>query len=224
MASSTVENYIKGIYLEQQGLPGELVAMGKLATRMGVVPGTATSMVKALSESGLVEYEPRGGTRLTAGGERLALHVLRRHRLVELFLVEVLGLSWTEVHEEAEALEHSVSDKVIERIDAVLGHPGVDPHGDPIPSASGTIQRPRLLSLADCKAGMETMVKRIADQNPEFLSYLDQVGLAPGASLELVENNPQAGAVTVKPGSRARVTLGSVAAAKVLVQAHPGSA
>src|SRR5438477_4591329 len=140
MASITVENYLKQLYLEQQNSSEELVPMGKLATQMGVVPGTATSMVKALADSGLVDYEPRSGARLTRGGQQLALHVLRRHRLVELFLVKVLGLDWSEVHAEAEELEHAVSDKVLERIDSLLGHPSVDPHGDPIPPAKG---RPR---------------------------------------------------------------------------------
>src|SRR5438309_1705668 len=100
-------------------------------------PATATTMVKALADSGLVAYEPRGGVRLTRGGEQLALHVLRRHRLVELFLVKVLGLDWSEVHAEADELEHAISDKVLDRIDGLLGRPSVDPHGDPIPSAKG---------------------------------------------------------------------------------------
>ncbi|MGH7179941.1 MAG: metal-dependent transcriptional regulator, partial [Tepidisphaeraceae bacterium] len=137
MPSSTVENYLKRIYLEQQATSSHLVAMGKLAAAMGVVPGTATSMVKALADSGLVDYEPREGVKLTRGGEQLALHVLRRHRLVELFLVKFLGLDWSEVHEEAEQLEHAISDKVLEKIDALLERPSVDPHGDPIPPAHG---------------------------------------------------------------------------------------
>src|SRR5213592_1588344 len=135
--------------------------MGKLATAMGVVPGTATSMVKALADSGLVSYEPRGGARLTSGGEQLALHVLRRHRLVELFLVKVLGLDWSEVHEEADELEHAISDKVLERIDALLGRPRVDPHGDPIPTAKGKLAAPRLESLADCGLGKSLRIARV---------------------------------------------------------------
>src|SRR3954453_16307531 len=110
MPTSTVENYLKKIYLEQQGVADRLVSMGRLASVMGVVPGTATSMIKALADSGLVSYEPRSGVRLTSGGEQLALHVLRRHRLVELFLVKVLKLDWSEVHAEAEELEHAISD------------------------------------------------------------------------------------------------------------------
>src|SRR5438552_11462290 len=150
MATSTVENYIKQLYLEQQEQPGQRVPMGRLAAAMGVVPGTATTMVKALADAGLVAYEPRGGVRLTRGGEQLALHVLRRHRLVELFLVKVLGLDWSEVHDEAEELEHSVSDKVLERIDQYLGRPAADPHGDPIPTAKGKLADAHLDSLAEC--------------------------------------------------------------------------
>src|SRR5215213_11884244 len=153
MASITVENYVKQLYLEQQNTPQALVSMGALAAAMGVVPGTVTTMVKALADSGLVEYEPRGGVRLTRGGEQLALHVLRRHRLVELFLVKVLGLDWSEVHDEAEELEHAISDKVLDRIDKLLGHPSVDPHGDPIPSAKGKVSEERLASLSSVKPG-----------------------------------------------------------------------
>src|SRR5215813_10975620 len=150
MPSITVENYLKQIYLEQQQTTDELVPMGRLATAMGVVPGTATSMIKALADSGLVVYEPRTGARLTKGGEQLALHVLRRHRLLELFLVKVLGLNWSEVHTEAEELEHAISDKVLDRIDALLGHPSVDPHGDPIPTAKGKVSEERYQPLVDC--------------------------------------------------------------------------
>src|SRR3954454_17612488 len=151
MPSITVENYLKQLYLEQQNASEELVPMGKLASAMGVVPGTATSMVKALADSGLVSYEPRFGARLTKAGEQLELHVLRRHRLVELFLVKVLGLDWSEVHDEAEHLEHAVSEKVLERIDAFLGHPSVDPHGDPIPTSKGKVFPQKLQTLSECE-------------------------------------------------------------------------
>src|SRR5438045_344343 len=162
MPTSTVEDYLKQIYLEQQSAPAdELVSLGKLASSMGVVPGTATSMIKALADSGLVNYEPRGGARLTRGGEQLALRVLRRHRLVELFLVKVLGLDWSEVHPEAEELEHAISEKVLERIDALLGRPSVDPHGDPIPSAKGKVSEERLAALPDVNPGVKVRIARI---------------------------------------------------------------
>src|ERR671913_2439012 len=139
LPSSTVENYLKAVYLgESQLTEGErLLPMGQLANSLGVAPGTATTMVKALSESGLVEYEPYNGVRLTSAGSRLAALVLRRHRLIELFLVQKMGMRWDEVHDEAELLEHVVSDRLIERIDEMLGRPEVDPHGDPIPTADG---------------------------------------------------------------------------------------
>src|SRR5881397_3558637 len=141
LPSSTVENYLKAIHQGQSALhAGErLVPMGSVAAAVGVTPGTATTMVKALAESGLAEYEPYSGVRLTTAGEKLAGLVLRRHRLVELFLVQVMGMSWAEVHEEAEQLEHVVSERLIERIDKMLGHPTHDPHGDPIPNPEGTI-------------------------------------------------------------------------------------
>src|SRR3954468_9496889 len=163
MPSSTVENYLKTLYAEQQAAGGALVSMGALAIAMNVAPGTATAMVKALDESGLVDYEPRGGVKLSTKGEKLALHVLRRHRLVELFLVEVLGLDWSEVDEEAEELEHAISDKVLEKIDSLLGHPEVDPHGDPIPSRKGKVAKRPLMSLAKCDLSRTMRVARVMD-------------------------------------------------------------
>src|ERR1700742_967832 len=141
LPSSTVENYLKAIYQGESALTSEhrLVPMGQVAATLGVAPGTATTMVKALAESGLAEYEPYSGVRLTKAGDKLAALVLRRHRLVELFLVQVMGMSWDEVHDEAEQLEHVVSERLIERIDEMLGRPTHDPHGDPIPSADGAI-------------------------------------------------------------------------------------
>jgi len=217
MPSSTVEDYLKQIYLEQQHLRGELVPMGKLASAMQVVPGTATTMIKALADSGLVIYEPRGGARLTRGGEQLALHVLRRHRLVELFLVQVLGLDWSEVHVEAEELEHAISDKVLERIDALLGHPTVDPHGDPIPTARGKVPQPPNRTIADCDAGATVRIARIIDQDPPFLQFLDRCGLMPGVQASVESNDAVADAVRVRPKGKQSVTLGAAAAAKILV-------
>src|SRR6266704_2787617 len=152
LPSSTVENYLKAIYLGQSALSRDvrLVPMGQVAASLGVTPGTATTMVKALAESGLAEYEPYSGVRLTAAGEKLAGLVLRRHRLVELFLVQVMGMSWAEVHDEAEKLEHVVSERLIERIDEMLGHPTHDPHGDPIPTSEGTLAARHLDSLLTC--------------------------------------------------------------------------
>ena len=218
MPSSTVENYLKQIYLERQASGADLVPMGRLASAMGVVPGTATSMVKALADSGLVSYEPRGGVKLTRGGEQLALHVLRRHRLVELFLVRVLGLDWSEVHAEAEELEHAISDKVLERIDALLEHPSVDPHGDPIPSAKGKLDDARRRNLTDCELRRPMRVTRVMDQNSGFLQFAERCGLTPGARVTVESRDPAASAVTVRPDRRTPVTLGTEAALKILVE------
>src|SRR5438045_6544987 len=168
LPSSTVENYLKAIYQGQSTLVPDqrLVPMGQVASRLGATPGTATTMVKALAESGLAEYEPYSGVRLTAAGEKLAGLVLRRHRLVELFLVNVMGMSWAEVHEEAEQLEHVVSERLIERIDQMLGRPTHDPHGDPIPTPEGAITPRHLDSLLTCPVRMPLKVTRIADQDP----------------------------------------------------------
>ncbi len=220
MASVTVENYLKQLCLQQQRAPDQRVSMGRLATAMGVVPGTATTMVKALADSGLVSYEPRGGVRLTRAGEQLALHVLRRHRLVESFLVKVLGLDWSEVHDEADALEHAVSEKVLERIDAYLGRPAVDPHGDPIPTARGklAVADLRLESLASCAIDTPLRIARVVDQEPTFLQYIDRCGLTPGVSVKVEHRDAQSDAVAIHPHGRRVLTLGTAAAAKILVE------
>ncbi|HZZ42816.1 MAG TPA: metal-dependent transcriptional regulator [Tepidisphaeraceae bacterium] len=217
MATSTVENYLKQLYLEQQATPG-LVAMGRLASLMGVVPGTATTMVKALADSGLVNYEPRTGTQLTPAGQQLALHVLRRHRLVELFLVKVLNLDWSEVHEEAEELEHAISDKVLDRIDTLLGHPAADPHGDPIPSAAGDVQYSQTHSLADCELHQPMRISRVVDQGASFLQFIERCGLRPGTIVRVLSRDPQADATLIHPENREVLTLGTTAAAKLRVE------
>src|SRR5438309_11810979 len=173
LPSSTVENYLKAIYAGQAVLQRDarLVSMGQVAASLGVTPGTATTMVKALAESGLAEYEPYSGVRLSPAGEKLAALVLRRHRLVELFLVQVMGMSWAEVHDEAEQLEHVVSERLIERIDDMLGHPTHDPHGDPIPNPEGAIAPHELDTLLTCPVGEPLTVTRIADQDPAFLRF-----------------------------------------------------
>ena len=217
--SHTVENYLKAIYQAQTALlePTSLVPMGQLASALGVVPGTATTMVKALSESGLVRYEPYAGVRLTKAGEKLAAMVLRRHRLVELFLVKVMGMRWTEVHDEAELLEHAVSDRLIDRIDEMLGRPEVDPHGDPIPDADGTVARPTYDTLMTCPLNQPMRVSRVSDQDREFLEFIERHELKPGAVVEVAERDAAADSVRVK-GAR-DVTIGARAASKILVRA-----
>ncbi|MEX2217028.1 MAG: metal-dependent transcriptional regulator [Phycisphaeraceae bacterium] len=218
MHSSTTENYLKHLLLLQQQQDDESpVSTGKLATSLEVTPGTATVMVKGLAESGLVDYESRGGVRLTRSGQKAALDVLRRHRLVELFLVRVLGLDWSEVHEEAEILEHAVSEKVLQKIDLMLGKPAFDPHGDPIPDARGRLADRRLLSLPECKEGQRVEVSRVDDQSPQFLRFAEGRGLTPGASLTIEAVDEVADAVTLRGKGGEPLVIGFAAAKKILV-------
>jgi DtxR family Mn-dependent transcriptional regulator len=223
LPSSTVENYLKAIYLGQSGLTGDehLVPMGQVAAALGVTPGTATTMVKALAESGLAEYEPYSGVRVTAAGEKLAGLVLRRHRLVELFLVNVMGMSWAEVHDEAEQLEHVVSERLIQRIDEMLGNPTHDPHGDPIPSPDGAIAPHHLESLLTCAIGTPLRVTRIADQDPAFLRFIEKNDLKPGQQVEVEARDAAADSVLLRGKDRRTITIGARAASKLLVEIDP---
>jgi DtxR family Mn-dependent transcriptional regulator len=220
LPSSTVENYLKAIYQGQSALASgtRLVPMGQVAASLGVTPGTATTMVKALAESGLAEYEPYSGVRLSAAGERLAGLVLRRHRLVELFLVQMLGMKWDEVHEDAEQLEHVVSDRLIERIDEMLGHPTHDPHGDPIPGPDGAIAHRQLDSLLTCPVAVPLKVTRIADQDPAFLRFIETNNLKPGEPVDVEGRDAAADSVVVRGRNARRITIGARAASKLLVE------
>ena len=218
--SSTVENYLKAIYQAEisQNNHGELVPMGQLSSALGVVPGTATTMVKALAETGLVRYEPYAGVQLTEAGQRLAALVLRRHRLIELFLVKVLDMSWAEVHEEAERLEHAASERLIDRIDAMLGRPSVDPHGDPIPDADGSIVTPRYQSLLTCPLDTLLVLSRVTNQDSDFLRFLESNELTPGQSIRVENRDNAADHVLVRRiGSQEAVAIGMRAAATLLV-------
>ena len=218
MATSTVENYIKAIYLECRKIEGEMLPIGRLAHSLNVVPGTATTMVKSLNEAGLVQYEPRVGTKLTTQGDVLALHVLRRHRLVELFLVEILKMGWSEIHDEAEQLEHVISDRVLAKIDDLLGHPQYDPHGDPIPSHSGQLHERNLQNLVNCEPGKETVVARVLDQGANFLQFAEKNGLMPGQPVKVITHDDIANAIEVETALGTTLTLGKQAAVKIEVQ------
>lgn len=220
LASSTVENYLKAIYLGVAGLtaPQRLLPMGQLASTLGIAPGTATTMVKALAESGLVEYEPYAGVALTPAGERLAALVVRRHRLIELFLVQVLGFGWDEVHDEAEHLEHAVSDRLVERIDEMLGHPVADPHGDPIPNAEGSLDPQPAQSLMSCPVGSTVTITRVLDQDKAFLRFVENHGLKPGQSVHVDARDPASDSVVLRRNGDQSLTIGARAASKLLVQ------
>jgi DtxR family Mn-dependent transcriptional regulator len=219
LPSSTVENYLKAIYVGETHLVGaqKLVPMGQLAGALGIAPGTATTMVKALAESGLVEYEPYNGVCLTDAGLRLAATVLRRHRLVELFLVQVMGMRWDEVHDDAEHLEHVVSDRLIERIDEMLGRPEFDPHGDPIPNAEGQLAHRTLETLLTCPLHQMVTVARVTDQDAAFLRFIESNNLKPGQKIEVEERDEVSDSVRLRGSNDQRMTIGARAASKLLV-------
>ena len=219
LASQTVENYLKAIYIAQgaQEDAAGLVPMGQLAAALGVVPGTATTMVKTLAESGLVRYEPYMGVRLTPAGERLAALVLRRHRLIEQFLVQVLGMNWSEVHDEAERLEHAVSERLIDRIDEMLGRPAVDPHGDPIPGPEGELARQTYPDLLTAPTRCALVVTRVTAQDADFLRFIEQHDLKPGQRVEIELRDAASDSVTLRSETGRLTTIGARAASKVLV-------
>jgi DtxR family Mn-dependent transcriptional regulator len=222
LPSSTVENYLKAIFLGTAAPRNEdgmsLLPMGQLAAALGVAPGTATSMVKTLAESGLVRYEPYTGVALTPAGEKLAASVVRRHRLIELFLVRVLGFGWDEVHDEAEHLEHVVSERLIERIDEMLGRPEVDPHGDPIPDAEGAVQPQNVQTLLTCPLHTTVTVTRVIDQDRDFLRFIERHALKPGQSLTVEAREAASDSVRLRGQGAAAITIGARAASKLLVR------
>lgn len=217
MTSSTVEDYLKSLYLEQH-MPARdgAVPTGRLASAMGVTPGTATTMIKSLAKAGLVRHESRQGVELTPQGESLALDVLRRHRLVEQFLVEVLGLDWSIVHEEAELLEHAVSHRVLDRMDAILGRPKVDPHGDPIPSGPSHVEQHAGLSLAEAAVGLDYRISRIVHQEESFLRFLAAHGLIPGTTVHILSSSQDADAVRIRAND-ADISMGLGPAGHILL-------
>ncbi len=219
LPSSTVENYLKAIYVGETHLAAgqKLMPMGQLAAALGIAPGTATTMVKALAESGLATYEPYNGVRLTSAGQKLAARVLRRHRLIELFLVQVIGMNWDEVHDDAEQLEHVVSDRLIERIDEMLGQPEVDPHGDPIPTADGELPHRTLETLLTCPLHTRVTVARVTDQDAAFLRFIESHNLKPGQTIEVEARDEVSDSVQLKGPDEARITIGARAASKLLV-------
>lgn len=217
LASLTVENYVKAIFKICQQNGSRLATTGRLAAALGVSPGTVTSMLKALSDSGLANYTPYEGALLTEAGNHLAREILRRHRLIETFLASVLNMGWDEVHEDAEQLEHAVSDRLINRIDAYLGHPQFDPHGDPIPGPGGEIPHREAEVLIDCRAGSYFELAQVLDQTGDFLKYLRSSGFSLGCRGQVVANKPEAGIVTVLVGGR-EVPLSTEVAQKLLVE------
>lgn len=216
MASSTVEDYLKAI-LRLQG-EGGATTVGQVAAELQVTPGTVTTMMRHLSEEGLVDYAPRKGLKLQAKGEKSALRVVRRHRLIELFLVNVMKLDWSEVHEEAEILEHVISDRLLDRIDTMLGEPRHDPHGDPIPDRDGNLPAFEGIELVSAGEGLHRVV-RVSDEDSSLLAWLDEKGIAIGTSVEVSNSDRAAGVVEITTESGDRMPLGSVVAESIYVEA-----
>lgn len=195
--SRAVEDYLKAIYtLQHQS--AQPVTTSSLADHLGVRPASVTGMLKNMADTHLVTYTPYHGVNLTASGEKIALEVVRHHRLLELFLVEALGYSWDEVHEEAEQLEHHISEKLEARIAERLGDPAFDPHGDPIPTLEGALPTRAQRHLSDLTVGGGGVIERVSDQDPQRLRYLADLGLVPGAKVRVTASAPFDGPVSVR--------------------------
>jgi DtxR family Mn-dependent transcriptional regulator len=215
--SEAVEDYAKAIYALQRRSPERGVSTNDLAARLGVTAGSVSAMVKRLAADGLAEHRPYHGVSLTPAGERVALEVMRHHRLLELYLAEHLGVPWDRVHEEAEALEHVISEDLEARIAEKLGHPRHDPHGDPIPSADLAIEEEVTRSLADLAPGEPARIVRVSDSDPAMLRYLRERGIDVGQDVEVVEVQPFGGPLTLRIGATEHV-LGRPLAEAMRVQ------
>lgn len=215
MLSQAVEDYLKVIYKLQP--EGEPVSTSDIARAMDVSSASVTNMIKRLAQLGLVEYESYRGVTVTETGEKVALEIIRHHRLLELYLREVMGYSWDKIHEEAEHLEHHISEEFEEKLDELLGYPTHDPHGDPIPTREGEMAEFTTDALSEMEAGTSVVVQRVSDTDPEMLSYLEEVGLLPGTSVHILEKGPFHGPIRVRIGEHERV-VGHRIASNVFVE------
>ncbi len=197
----SAEDYLKAIYTLSGDAPA---STSQIAQRLELAPASVSGMIRRLSDQGLLDHEPYRGVLLTDAGRTVALRMLRRHRLIEAYLVEYLGYQWDNVHAEAERLEHAVSDLLVERMAAALGHPSVDPHGDPIPGPDGVISEPAYVPLAQLELGAPAELCRVGTNHPGRLRYLADLGLTPGAAVEVTARDPFEGPVTVLVGGHAR--------------------
>jgi DtxR family Mn-dependent transcriptional regulator len=216
--SGPVEDYLKAIYdLERVGAPA---STNDIADRLAISPASVSGMMRRLAEQRLITHEPYRGVRLTGAGRKAALRTLRRHRILECYLTEVLGYEWDGVHSEAERLEHAASDELIERMAAALGNPTQDPHGAPIPTRDGRVEEARLRTLAAAAAGDRVRVRRVQDEDAERLRYLAELGIRPGALLRILDRAPYDGPITLWVGESAGTTraIGVGLAAEVFVE------
>ena len=199
----SVEDYLKAIYhLSSQG---GFATTSDIAAMLEVAPPSVSGMMKRLSETGLIEHVPYRGVQLTHQGRHAALQMIRRHRILEVYLTQQLGYDWGDVHAEAERLEHAVSEQLIDRMAGALGDPRYDPHGAPIPTAAGEIEEAELVSLAGAAVGAELILRQVGDENPARLRYLAEQGLTPGTRMTVVDRQPFNGPITVRIGGQTRV-------------------
>ncbi len=215
MPSETVENYLKTLLALCDESPTGEAAPTRLAAALNVTKGTATAMVKRLVAGKLVRAKRYGGVTLTSKGRLAAADVLRRHRLLETFLVQILHVDWADVHEEAERLEHAVSPRLLSRIDEILGRPSVDPHGDPIPGSDGVWPPVPGMPLSDVPVGANVTIRRITVQDREFLYFIARAGLKPGTNVSILAHDHHAGAMLVEPSGHAALTLSANTASTI---------
>ncbi|MDR5701714.1 metal-dependent transcriptional regulator [Agromyces aerolatus] len=218
-ASPAIEDYLKTVYAHTEWQP-DPITPSVLAAQLGVAPSSVTEMVKKMAAQGLVQHVPYGPLRLTEAGRARALAVVRRHRLIETWLVREMGYAWDEVHDEAEVLEHAVSDRLLEAVDARLGRPARDPHGDAIPAADGTLVSEPYTRLDEAAVGHASRVIRISDRDPAILRDLDDAGLGPGAAIEVTDASPEAVRLRIA-GAETSVALPRAAAEAIWVSADP---
>lgn len=219
--SSAAEDYLKEIYRLRSEAPQ--VTLSDIANAMQVSAPSATLMIKKLAALRLLEHEPYQRVELTRAGEKVALELIRHHRLIELFLTEALGIPWDEVHDEAHRLEHVLSDSLESRIAAFLGNPTEDPHGDPIPTKGGTVPAKLRHVLTEMAPGIRAVVRRVGAQDPARLRYLREMGLVPGVSVELIEQAPFEGPVRVRVENKSEQVLDRALAVQIWVSPRPAA-
>lgn len=219
--SQAVEDYIKAIYRLEKEEGGKGVSTTKIAREMEVSSASVTNMIKRLADLGLVKYRSYYGTTLTDAGKKIALEIIRHHRLLELYLKEVLGYSWDEVHDEAENLEHHISEQFEDKIAELLDNPTHDPHGDPIPSKDGVMPEIATRPLSEVEKGEKLMIGRVVDQDPELLRYLEEIGLIPGIEVEVIDVAPFKGPITLKL-ERKKQVVGYEVAVNLFVMSSEG--
>src|SRR5687767_7231886 len=209
-----VEDYLKAIFeLERTGAPAETNAIAEM---LHIAPASVSGMIRRLADQGLITHERYHGANLTPSGRRAALKTLRRHRVIEAYLTSALGYSWDRVHDEAERLEHAASDELIDRMAAAIGEPETDPHGAPIPARDGTLEERAAVALATLQPGDTAKIARVSDKDADRLRYLAELGIVPGAAVQVIAREPFGGPIALKVGSTSR-TIGPELAEQIRV-------